>query len=278
MAFTSSRAGGTGAAGQIYLAQWNHEAAMAALKAAPAQASFEEIDPAATDVPRRTRRHGASFKTQDSSSLAIAAACLLAVPQRIRRRPHRRGRKTHVETLASDKFEGRLTGSPGEKLAADYLISRAEAHGREAAAGHDRLPHAVHVHRRLEGRRLDDRVTKNERRRRRIVAGSANVLALSFSDSGEVTGDVVFAGYGLVVPDSQNFGYDSYAGLDVKDKIVVVLRYFPEDADQKTRGDSRALRRPSLQGAGGAAARRQGHDRRHRPAIAQRRRRGADEF
>ena len=35
MAFTSSRAGGTGSAGQIYLAQWNHEAAMAALKAAP---------------------------------------------------------------------------------------------------------------------------------------------------------------------------------------------------------------------------------------------------
>ena len=35
MAFTSSRAGGAGSAGQIYLAQWNHEAAMAALKAAP---------------------------------------------------------------------------------------------------------------------------------------------------------------------------------------------------------------------------------------------------
>jgi Tol biopolymer transport system component len=34
LAWTSSRAGGTGAAGQIYLAQWNHEAAMAALKAA----------------------------------------------------------------------------------------------------------------------------------------------------------------------------------------------------------------------------------------------------
>ncbi len=39
IAFTSSRAGGTGAAGQIYLAQWNHQAAMAALKAAgPRQA------------------------------------------------------------------------------------------------------------------------------------------------------------------------------------------------------------------------------------------------
>jgi hypothetical protein len=38
------------------------------------------------------------------------------------------------------------------------------------------------------------------------------------------------------VPESQGFGYDSYATLDVKDKAVVVLRYFPEDADQKTKG------------------------------------------
>ena len=63
-----------------------------------------------------------------------------------------------------------------------------------------------------------------------------DVIALSFSDDADVTGPVVFAGYGIVVPETQNFGYDSYATLDVKDKIVVVLRYFPEDADQQTRG------------------------------------------
>jgi Tol biopolymer transport system component len=34
LAWTSSRAGGPGSPGQLYLAQWNHEAAMAALKAA----------------------------------------------------------------------------------------------------------------------------------------------------------------------------------------------------------------------------------------------------
>ena len=50
-----------------------------------------------------------------------------------------------------------------------------------------------------------------------------------------MTGAVVFAGYGIVVPEGQDFGYDSYATLDVKDKIVLVLRYFPEDADQKTK-------------------------------------------
>ena len=64
---------------------------------------------------------------------------------------------------------------------------------------------------------------------------TAQVQALSFSDDATVNGPVVFAGYGLVVPESQNFGYDSYAGLDVKDKIVLVLHYFPEDTDAKTK-------------------------------------------
>ncbi|MCC6989308.1 MAG: M28 family peptidase, partial [Acidobacteria bacterium] len=41
---------------------------------------------------------------------------------------------------------------------------------------------------------------------------------------------------GIVVPDSQGFAYDSYATLDVKDKVVVVLRYFPEAAEAKTKG------------------------------------------
>ena len=58
---------------------------------------------------------------------------------------------------------------------------------------------------------------------------------LSFSDNGEVSGGVVFAGYGITVPESQGFGYDSYFGLDVKDKIVLVLRYFPEDASTETK-------------------------------------------
>ena len=61
--------------------------------------------------------------------------------------------------------------------------------------------------------------------------------ALSFSDNADVSdAPVVFAGYGIVVPDSQNFPYDSYATLDVKDKVVLVLRYFPEDAEPKTKG------------------------------------------
>jgi hypothetical protein len=49
-------------------------------------------------------------------------------------------------------------------------------------------------------------------------------VPFSFSSSGEVSGPVVFAGYGATAPE---FGYDDYAHIDVKDKIVLLLRYEP---------------------------------------------------
>src|SRR5262249_27687124 len=49
-------------------------------------------------------------------------------------------------------------------------------------------------------------------------------VPFSFSASGAVTGSMVFAGYGASAPE---FGYDDYSGLDVKDKVVVLLRNEP---------------------------------------------------
>ncbi len=142
-----------------------------------------------------------------------------------------------MQTLASDKFEGRLTGSPGEKLAADYLISELKRIGAKPLPGMTdfRMPFTFTAGSKDGGSTFADQ-GRDDGPAALVGGGSNAVLALSFSDSGSVTGNVVFAGYGLVVPNSQDFGYDSYQGLDVKDKIVVVLRYFPEDADQKTRG------------------------------------------
>ena len=40
-----------------------------------------------------------------------------------------------MQTLASDKFEGRLTGSNGEKLAADYLIAELKRIGAKPLPG-----------------------------------------------------------------------------------------------------------------------------------------------
>jgi hypothetical protein len=140
-----------------------------------------------------------------------------------------------VATLASDKFEGRLTGSPGEKLAADFIIGELTKMGARPLPGHSdfREPFAFTAGSKDGGSTVS--ITSSGGAPQTFAA-PAGVLALSFSDNAEAGGPVVFAGYGLVVPESQNFGYDSYAGLDVKDKVVLVFRYFPEDADQQTRG------------------------------------------
>ena len=166
--------------------------------------------------------------------VAIAVSCLFASAPASSQTATSSRTRTQVETLASDKFEGRLTGSPGEKLAADYIISELKRIGAKPLPGMTdfRMPFTFTAGSKDGGTTLT--VTKDAGGAQTFT-GAATVQALSFSDTVEATGRVVFAGYGLVVPEAQNFGYDSYAGLEVKDKIVVVFRYFPEDADQKTR-------------------------------------------
>lgn len=141
--------------------------------------------------------------------------------------------RAHVEALASERFDGRLAGSDGERLAGDYIA-------RELARiGAKPLPPDTDAYEPLEftagTKDAGSTLSLTAPGGNRTFSAPTEVQALSFSDTGDVSGPLVFAGYGLVVPDTQNFGYDSYATLDVKDKIVLVLRYFPEDADRATR-------------------------------------------
>ena len=48
----------------------------------------------------------------------------------------------------------------------------------------------------------------------------------------------MFAGYGITAADHH---YDDYAGLDVKDKIVLILRHEPQEADEKSVFDGKEL-------------------------------------
>jgi Zn-dependent M28 family amino/carboxypeptidase len=153
--------------------------------------------------------------------------------------------RAHVETLASPRLEGRLAGSNGEKLASDYIASEMQKIGAKPLPGHTDFlePFEFTAGTRDGGSKISLQYdTKNGMESGVVFDGVARgsasgpVRALSFSDNGDAEGAVVFAGYGIVVPESQGFSYDSYATLDVKDKIVVVLRYFPEDAEAKTKG------------------------------------------
>jgi hypothetical protein len=148
--------------------------------------------------------------------------------------------RAHVETLASARLEGRLAGTNGERLASEYIAAELQKIGAKPMPGATdfRLPFDFTAGTSDAGSKVSLSLATESQGSG--AGGSSSVdaqaRALSFSDNGEAEGAVVFAGYGIVVPDGQGFGYDSYATLDVKDKIVLVLRYFPEDAEPKTRG------------------------------------------
>ena len=139
--------------------------------------------------------------------------------------------RAHVTTLASESMQGRVTGSGGERRAGDYIIAQLKTIGAKPLPGRTdyRMPFAFTAGARDGGSSMS--VQSNSTEPRRFDART-DIQALSFSDQGTVSGDIVFAGYGIVVPPGQEIAYDSYAGLDVKDKIVVVLRYFPENAER----------------------------------------------
>ena len=144
--------------------------------------------------------------------------------------------KPHVAALASPAEEGRLTGSAGERRAGDYIISQLRRIGAVPLPGRTdyRLAFQFTAGARDGGSSLTVSSSRPDAHTDTFTA-RADMQALSLSDSGTIAGPLVFAGYGIVVPASQDFSYDSYASLDVKDKIVLILRYFPENADAKSK-------------------------------------------
>ncbi len=57
---------------------------------------------------------------------------------------------------------------------------------------------------------------------------------LGFSSNGTLRAPVVFAGYGITAP---GYDYDDYAGIDVHDKLVLVLTSEPGEMDSTSRFD-----------------------------------------
>ena len=142
--------------------------------------------------------------------------------------------REQVERLASEAFGGREAGSEGERLASAFIAAELTKIGARPLPGRTDLFMPFEFT--AGSRDGDSSLTVNtpDAKERRFSGQDVDALAFS-GNARDVTGELVFAGYGIVVPDAQQFGYDSYAGLDVTDKIVVVLRYFPEDADTKTK-------------------------------------------
>jgi aminopeptidase YwaD len=127
-----------------------------------------------------------------------------------------------VKALASPEMEGRGAGTKGIARAADLIEQRYRSLGLQPAGAKSFFqPFTVITGAKLkEGNRLEVEDGKSKQG----LKLNQDFVPFSFSASGEVAGPLVFAGFGVTAPE---FGYDDYAHLDVKDKIVVVLRYEP---------------------------------------------------
>lgn len=143
--------------------------------------------------------------------------------------------RRHVEALAAPELEGRATGSPGEALAAAYLEREFAALGFEPAGDAGAF---------LQAFEFTAGVSLGPANALEIRGGAGlprqldrDWRPLGFSRVGEAPpAAVVFAGYGIVAPaESGQPAYDSYAGLELHGRWVLVLRFLPEDISAERR-------------------------------------------
>jgi hypothetical protein len=163
--------------------------------------------------------------------------CLLALPVLASVPPADAGRYlADVKLLAAPSMEGRGAGTKGLRRAGRYLKQQfrslgLQPGGLQPGAGSSYFqPFAVTTGARLRGK--NSLSVRNEGSEKHLELNS-DYIPLSFSSVGAFAGPVVFAGYGISAPE---FQYDDYAHLDVKDKIVLLLRYEPERFGEKNGG------------------------------------------
>lgn len=132
----------------------------------------------------------------------------------------------HIKYLSSDSLMGRLTGSTGDSLAAEYIKKELASYGLIPLSG-DGLQRF--------------KVTK------KIVPGKENSLIINgisykaekdfvpmaFSSNTFLNAEVVFAGYGFNIT-GDSLKWNDYNGLDVKGKWVLILRGDPETENNRS--------------------------------------------
>jgi hypothetical protein len=134
-----------------------------------------------------------------------------------------------IKTLTEDKMEGRGDGTRGLLRAEHLLESRYKSLGLVPAGTQGFLqPFTVTTGAKLKGK---NHVIYQLAEKKTELKLQQDYVPFSFSESGSAIAPLIFAGYGIT---ADEFGYDDYAGIDVKDKIAVVLRYEPASFAAKT--------------------------------------------
>ena len=136
--------------------------------------------------------------------------------------------KADLFFLAHDLTEGRLVGTPGNALAAEFVASRFERLGL-VPVGPDRSffqPFNLTVVTLGDDNLLE--VVNDGGASMRLRPGQ-DYYPHRFGRSGRIKGPVVFAGFGITAP---ALSYDDYRAEGVNGKIVLILDHEPWENDQ----------------------------------------------
>jgi hypothetical protein len=134
-----------------------------------------------------------------------------------------------IKSLASPEMEGRGAGTKGLTRSEHLIEQRYKGLGlRPAGVNGYAQPFKVVTGARLKS---DNHFIVQTAGAKKEIKIDQDFVPYSFSASGEVGAPLIFAGYGAT---ADEFHYDDYADLDVKDKIVVVLRYEPSGFAEKS--------------------------------------------
>ncbi|MEE9211895.1 MAG: M28 family peptidase, partial [Phycisphaeraceae bacterium] len=195
---------------QVFVAEWNHQKARQLL---------------GLDQP--ARGHGEPTIAQPGSPSPSTKPQIRAQDAR-----------AHVERLASEEMEGRLTGSHGARLATQYVASAFERLGLVPAGDNGTYFQEFDFTAGVSlGAKNELTVHGGDASGTKTYKVDEDWRPLALSNTGRFEpADVVFAGYGIVAPKTDEFEeYDSFVHLDVKDKWVMVFRFMPEEISPQMR-------------------------------------------
>jgi len=133
--------------------------------------------------------------------------------------------RAHVEFLADDLLEGRGTGTRGHEVAAAYVVSQFQALGLQPGGEKGSWYQWVPFRRATLAPGKTTLAMTIDGKTSAVSEFEMGILPSVTRKAREIDAEMVFVGYGLA---DRALGIDDYSGLDVRGKIVVILRGTPK--------------------------------------------------
>jgi hypothetical protein len=175
------------------------------------------------------RLFGAAFLTT-AVLVTVADAQRAAVPDKIApgyKQITEADLKANLAFLASDALQGRMSLQPGDDAAAQWIASEFAKDGLKPSAPGSYLQPVPLIEYRADRAHSYVALTRAGAEKQWKFPDAYG----SFPRDVDVTGNAIFAGFGITAPELK---YDDYAGIDANGKVVLIFDHEPQETDSRS--------------------------------------------